>query len=199
MSSFTVNDESSIQKVRIIYNMYNDIFPLVNGTLSASEIDEEYCLSDIMPGCSIQLSRTTPAEYTKLAQKNPQYEIKYEKEEPKGTFINLLSKYDYYVWIKQDEENLTKDQSNLENQCIKLEERIIENNKINFIQPNNQIENRNDALLNDDVQGYDQQYNEFNYLKDTWGGDVEEEEGGEEINLPSLETEGKMTDETTNA
>jgi hypothetical protein len=53
-------NKSVLQKVRIIYNTYNDFFDLVDGSLSVEKVDEEYCFSDVMPGCTIHLSKTTP-------------------------------------------------------------------------------------------------------------------------------------------
>lgn len=55
-----INNAKSVQKVRIIYNTYNDFFDLVDGSLSAEKVDEEYCFSDVMPGCKVHISKTTP-------------------------------------------------------------------------------------------------------------------------------------------
>lgn len=59
-------------KCRLCYETYNDEFELgEDGSLAAAAIDEEYCLSDIIPGCQIYLSKHSPAEYTRLAQADP--------------------------------------------------------------------------------------------------------------------------------
>jgi hypothetical protein len=85
--------------------MYSDPFDVKDGSLTAAIIDEEYCLSDVMPGCQIHLSRISPEEFTKLAQ-NPEYgpdfEVKYEIEEPWGTFQDIETNRKYWVWVVQD-------------------------------------------------------------------------------------------------
>jgi hypothetical protein len=50
------------------YNMYSDEFEVSDGVLTAAAIDEEYCLTDAMPGCLIHLSRISTEEFTKLSQ-----------------------------------------------------------------------------------------------------------------------------------
>ena len=55
----------------------------------AENIDELYCLSDVMPGCTIHLSKVSPAEYTKRVQDDAAFEVPYEKEEPWGVFQEL--------------------------------------------------------------------------------------------------------------
>ncbi len=42
--------------VTINYQMYNESFPISKNILTASRIDEDYGLSDVMPGCRIRLS-----------------------------------------------------------------------------------------------------------------------------------------------
>ena len=42
-------------KVKIVYERYDDLFELSNGTINVGSIDEEYCLSDVMPGCVLEL------------------------------------------------------------------------------------------------------------------------------------------------
>jgi len=40
--------------VVVLYNMYKDPFSIKDGMLTAAAIDEEYCLSDAMPGCQVR-------------------------------------------------------------------------------------------------------------------------------------------------
>lgn len=47
-------------KVTIVYNTYSDAFTLQDGSLTAAIINDEYCLSDAMPGCVLHLSRISP-------------------------------------------------------------------------------------------------------------------------------------------
>lgn len=46
-----IQQEARNGDVVILYNMYKDPFPIKDGVLTAATIDEEYCLSDAMPGC----------------------------------------------------------------------------------------------------------------------------------------------------
>lgn len=46
--------------VILIYEQYNESFPIVDGKTTAENIDEVYCLSFVMPNCLIHLSRASP-------------------------------------------------------------------------------------------------------------------------------------------
>lgn len=48
--------EKSTGNVTCIYELYNQEFPMVEGSTTADAIDDEYCLTFIMPNCSIHLS-----------------------------------------------------------------------------------------------------------------------------------------------
>ena len=47
-------------KVRLIYSIYDRLFDIKDGVISVEEVDEEYCLSDIMPDCSLELIDMKP-------------------------------------------------------------------------------------------------------------------------------------------
>ena len=47
-------------KVRLIYSIYDRLFDIVDGAISVEEVDEEYCLSHVMRGCSLELIGMTP-------------------------------------------------------------------------------------------------------------------------------------------
>ena len=49
-------------KVQIIYENYTDCFDLKDGSISVKIVDEEYCLTDIMPGCTLELIEMTPQD-----------------------------------------------------------------------------------------------------------------------------------------
>ena len=49
-------------KVRIVYERYTDCFDLIDGKMNINVVDEEYCLSDVMPGCTLELLEITPQE-----------------------------------------------------------------------------------------------------------------------------------------
>ena len=44
-------------EVQLLYEMYAEQFPIVDGCITAELIDEEYCLSYVMPNCRIHLSK----------------------------------------------------------------------------------------------------------------------------------------------
>ena len=49
-------------KIKVIYEQYDDKFAIVDGKLNVKALDEEYCLSDIMPGVTLELISCTPQE-----------------------------------------------------------------------------------------------------------------------------------------
>ena len=49
-------------KIKVIYERYADLFELVDGSVSVCGVDEEYCLTDIMPGATLELSTISPQE-----------------------------------------------------------------------------------------------------------------------------------------
>jgi len=56
------------------------------------------------------------AEYTKLSQPNelgPTFEVKYEREEPWGTFHDLTSERRYHVWVVQDPKQEASDRAKM--------------------------------------------------------------------------------------
>ena len=73
-------------EVVVVYQQYDDAFKIVDGELKGEVIDEEYCLSDVMPNCQIHLSVISPEEYTKCCNEIENFELKFVHEEPWGTF-----------------------------------------------------------------------------------------------------------------
>jgi hypothetical protein len=163
--AYRVLHEARNGHVVVLYNTYKDPFQLVEGRLTAAAIDDEYCLTDAMPGCQVRyklgaqpsrglvclgtepqrrvsrrvyvcttagrtlvcarapwvcmclsantharqihLSRISPAEFTQLSQpseQGPAFEVKYEREEPWGTFVELDARRHYHVWVVQDKQ-----------------------------------------------------------------------------------------------
>ncbi|CAN0295941.1 unnamed protein product, partial [Ectocarpus sp. 12 AP-2014] len=45
-----------------MYEMYDENFPIKDGCISAAEIDETYCLSFVMPNCTLHLGPLGPAD-----------------------------------------------------------------------------------------------------------------------------------------
>ena len=48
--------------VKLIYERYDEEFPIVDGSCTAADIDDVYCLSFVMPGCLIHLSSLSPQD-----------------------------------------------------------------------------------------------------------------------------------------
>lgn len=91
------------------YSMYNEKFPIKGGKITAPEIDEVYCLSDVMPGCVLHLSEKSPEE--KYAMEAAEEVFPYIYEEPEGTFHNLEAECTYYVHVTEDEAEFLKSQA----------------------------------------------------------------------------------------
>ena len=49
-------------KISVIYERYDDHFDIKEGMIDVAGIDEEYCLTDIMPGATLELSTISPQE-----------------------------------------------------------------------------------------------------------------------------------------
>ena len=48
-------------KVKIVYERYDDLFELSNGTINIGTVDQEYCLSDLFAKCEICRSHGPPS------------------------------------------------------------------------------------------------------------------------------------------
>ena len=96
----------------LLYEMYNEQFEIVEGSMTASSIDDVYCLSFVMPKCSIHLSRHSPGERRMRLEAGVAIcSDFYEIEEPRGTFRGLVPGCSYHVYIEQEEEQLLRDQA----------------------------------------------------------------------------------------
>lgn len=60
--------ESPLQtgEVVVLYEMYQETFPIVSGSLSSDTINELYGLTDIMPNCTLLLSQYSPSEVREM-------------------------------------------------------------------------------------------------------------------------------------
>ena len=175
------------QYCRIIYNTYQQPFLLKSGSLAAAEIDEEYCFSDVMPGCTVRLSQLGPSEFTRLAQNrassvsappspfgeaNPRAtEFTYVKEEPPGTFVGLEPGVDYYAYVEEAPERRDADEVFKAAQFLKLSDANAADIAKHPPKPVHDAEG--------EYADFDQQYAEFADLQDTWGGPPEEAPGQE--------------------
>eukprot|EP00636_Phaeomonas_parva_P007103 CAMPEP_0118862414 /NCGR_PEP_ID=MMETSP1163-20130328/7568_1 /TAXON_ID=124430 /ORGANISM="Phaeomonas parva, Strain CCMP2877" /LENGTH=248 /DNA_ID=CAMNT_0006796319 /DNA_START=370 /DNA_END=1116 /DNA_ORIENTATION=- len=88
----------------VVYNMYNEAFPVTANAMKASDVDEMYCCSDVMPGCVLKLSTFSTAQ----RQADPDA-FTYVDEEPEGTFVGLLANAEYHLYVIQDAEQARQD------------------------------------------------------------------------------------------
>ena len=97
--------------ITLIYEMYNEKFPIINGSTTAEAIDEVYCLSFVMPNCKIHLSVFSPTDKRKL-EENGNIDV-FVNEDPEGTYKGLAAECTYYVYIEQEVEQLKRDQERM--------------------------------------------------------------------------------------
>eukprot|EP01038_Epipyxis_sp_PR26KG_P007177 gene7177-9787_t len=97
--------------VKLIYEQYDEEFPIINGSTTSANIDDVYCLSFVMPGCLIHLSIHSPPILRKL-QEEGDIDI-YIEENPKGTYLNLMVDQTYYVYVEQEAQQLARDQEKM--------------------------------------------------------------------------------------
>mmetsp|Transcript_7538 Transcript_7538/g.12537 ORF Transcript_7538/g.12537 Transcript_7538/m.12537 type:complete len:309 (+) Transcript_7538:59-985(+) len=102
--------------VIINYQMYNEEFPISTNTLTAARIDEDYGLSDVMPGCRIRLSPIDSKARTlyENAIEGTVREAPWVREEPEGTFKDLLAGETYYCIVFEDAAQYKKDMEELQ-------------------------------------------------------------------------------------
>ena len=113
-------------KVKLIYEQYDEEFPILAGSTTQENIDEVYCLSFVMPNCKIHLSVHPPPVKRKiesdaidaskrgdeksLGEAYALYKSLYLEEKPAGTYRGLENDKTYYVYVEQEAEQLARDQ-----------------------------------------------------------------------------------------
>ncbi len=99
-------------KVKVVYEQYDDMFDISDGALSVHAVDDEYCLSDIMPGCTLELIPCAPQEKIKQEIKGIMVPFN-EKSEDGKNFINLYTYEDearsYWILAYQDAKQREED------------------------------------------------------------------------------------------
>jgi hypothetical protein len=94
-------------KVILLYEMYNEEFDIKDGKIQKEYIDEEYCLSDIMPSCAIHLSIFEKKEiYVQIDEGNADTFLK----DDDTTIFNLEVGNSYTVFVEQHADQLARDQ-----------------------------------------------------------------------------------------
>lgn len=96
--------------VKILYELYNEEFPIADGVLTAAAIDGVYCLSDIMPHCRIRLSSWSPSRIRQFPEMSTDDSL-YIAEEPPGSFVGLQAGGEYYCYIQQDSSQVARERS----------------------------------------------------------------------------------------
>jgi len=98
--------------VKLIYETYDELFPITDGSTTHENIDEVYALSFVMPNCRIHLSKYDPKQKRQLEiELKPLNEI-YIEENPTGVYHGLIADEVYYVYIEQDSIQLELEKEN---------------------------------------------------------------------------------------
>lgn len=97
--------------VKLMYEQYDELFPIVNGSTTQENIDEVYCLTFVMPNCKILLSKYSPKE--KREKEDLPFSELFIAENPPGTYQGLEADKVYYVYVEQDAERLKRDQEEM--------------------------------------------------------------------------------------
>jgi hypothetical protein len=95
------------------YQMYNEEFPISKNSLTAERINEDYGLWDVMPGCQIKLSTIESGRRTIYENENNGRPAPWVKEEPEGTYQELLAGETYYCIVIENPEQYKKDMAEL--------------------------------------------------------------------------------------
>lgn len=100
--------EKAEGNVVINYQMYNEEFPISANTLTAARIDEDYGLTDVMPGCRIRLAKVEGKAALEYDGKGADPWV---REDPIATFRDLLAGEKYYCIVIEDPVQYEKDQA----------------------------------------------------------------------------------------
>ena len=107
----------------INYQMYNEEFPISKNSITAARIDEDYGLTDVMPGCRIRLSALDPTKRTLYENEPGRGEAPWVKEDPEGTFQELLAGGTYYCIVIENPEQYKKDMEALNKKMESVDKR----------------------------------------------------------------------------
>ncbi|GAB9465845.1 hypothetical protein Gpo141_00003235 [Globisporangium polare] len=93
---------------KLIYEQYDEEFPIVDGSTTQASVDEVYCLSFVMPACLVHLSRHPNVE--RFTRENNGIFDSLVAEEPRGVYQGLERDTTYYVVVEQEVDQLRRDQ-----------------------------------------------------------------------------------------
>ena len=107
--------------VTLIYEQYNELFPIENGSTTHAAIDDVYCLSFVMEGCIIHLSNHAPTVQREMIIAKKPFDDIYIYEDPRGTYHGLEADATYYVYVEQEAEALARDQETMKKKASTME------------------------------------------------------------------------------
>ncbi|KAL4136556.1 hypothetical protein PRIC2_000088 [Phytophthora ramorum] len=94
--------------VKLVYEQYDELFPIEDGSTTQANIDEVYCLSFVMPLCLVRLSRHPTLERFQREENGIFDSL--VREDPRGTYHDLEKEQTYYVVVDQEADQLRRDQ-----------------------------------------------------------------------------------------
>lgn len=104
ISTLSVNETLSNQlpkEITVIFNHYKRKFPIVNGSLSSTILDEEYSISFAFPKSKIHLTIMGPSDFSyEEMGLNERPKI---QEDPVGIFQDLKENEIYYIDIEEND------------------------------------------------------------------------------------------------
>ncbi|KAE9104757.1 hypothetical protein PF010_g13259, partial [Phytophthora fragariae] len=94
--------------VKLIYESYDELFPIEGGSTTQANIDEVYCLSFVMPNCLVRISKHPNPE--RFQREEAGVFDSLVREDPRGTYHDLVKDETYYVVVEQEADQLRRDQ-----------------------------------------------------------------------------------------
>ncbi|GMF29310.1 unnamed protein product [Phytophthora fragariaefolia] len=94
--------------VKLIYESYDELFPIEDGSTTQANIDDVYCLSFVMPNCLVRLSKHPNPE--RFQREEAGIFDSLVREDPRGTYHDLVKDETYFVVVEQEADQLRRDQ-----------------------------------------------------------------------------------------
>ena len=95
-------------KIIIHYNQYHEPFEIQNSMISVEHVDEEYCLSDIMPGCELDLIPFPLSQKYDMEEKGKEIPFATKDDDGKN-WTNLYTCHEYWIVVHEDAEARARD------------------------------------------------------------------------------------------
>ncbi|CAN0302638.1 unnamed protein product, partial [Laminaria digitata] len=81
------------------------------GSVTGALIDETYCLTFVMPNCTLHLGPMSPSD--RYAEESKGEVVRYLPENPPGTFHGLVDGGTYWVYVSRSAEEEERDQARM--------------------------------------------------------------------------------------